>query len=83
MLRKPSKSFPLIFKRLFQGVGGLLVGKKFAAGGQALAAGLFAGVTDADIPVWTNTELVELILDGERVVGATAKQAGKEVTISS
>ncbi|HLR26844.1 MAG TPA: 3-ketosteroid-delta-1-dehydrogenase [Fodinibius sp.] len=83
MLRKPFKSFPLIFKRLFQGLGGLLIGKKFAAGGQALAAGLLAGVIKADIPIWTNTEMVELLLDGERIVGATAKQNGKKITINA
>jgi len=83
MLRKPFKSFPIIFKRLFQGVGGLLLGKKFDAGGQALAAGLFAGVIDANIPVWTNTEMVELISDGERVAGAIAEQDGKKVKIKA
>ncbi|HLR31961.1 MAG TPA: 3-ketosteroid-delta-1-dehydrogenase [Fodinibius sp.] len=82
MLRKPFKSFPLIFKRLFQGLGGMLIGKEFAAGGQALAAGLFAGVINADIPVWTNTELIELVLDGNRVVGAIAERNEKKVTIN-
>ena len=42
------------------GVGGLLLGRRYAAGGQALAAGLFAGVLRAGIPVWTDTALVGL-----------------------
>lgn len=83
MTKKPFKSFPIILKRLSQGVGGLIVGKKFTAGGQALAAGLFAGVIDANIPVWTNTTLLEILTDGERVTGVIAEQNGKKVTIKT
>ena len=39
---------------------GLMLGRRYAAGGQALAAGLFAGVLRAGIPVWTDTALVRL-----------------------
>lgn len=83
MRRRPWKAIPLILKRLLQGVGGMLIGKKFAATGQATAAGLFAGVIKAGIPVWTNTKLLELVLDGDRVVGAVAEQNGKQVTITA
>ena len=62
MARVPRKGLPLIAKRLGQGVGGLLLGRRYAAGGQALAAGLFAGVLRAGIPVWTDTALVRLDL---------------------
>lgn len=81
MLRKPLKAFPIIFKRLFQGVGGLIIGKKFAAGGQALAAGLFAGALRAEIPIETNTKLVELILEGKRVTGAIVEQNGHKINV--
>lgn len=81
MLRKPLKAFPIIFKRLFQGVGGLIIGKKMVAGGQALAAGLFAGALRAQIPILTNTKLVELLLEGKGVTGAIVEQNGRKVTI--
>lgn len=81
MMRKPFKAFPIIFGRLFQGVGGLAFGKKYTAGGQALAAGLYAGALKAGIPVVTNTKLVELVAEGERVVGAIVEQEGRRVTI--
>lgn len=83
MLRKPFKAFPIIFKRLLQGVGGKMIGKEYAAGGQALAAGLFAGALKAKIPMETNTELVELILDGKKVIGAVVKQNGKKININT
>ncbi|MFA5668957.1 MAG: 3-ketosteroid-delta-1-dehydrogenase [Balneolaceae bacterium] len=82
MLRKPIKAFSVIFKRLFQGVGGLLLGRKYVAGGQALAAGLYAGALKADIPIVTNTKLVEFVMDGEQVVGAIVEQEGRKVTIN-
>ena len=58
--RVPRKGIPTIAKRLAQGVGGLLLGRRYAAGGQGLAAGLFAGVLRAGIPVWTDTALLRL-----------------------
>src|SRR5690554_4329530 len=82
MMRKPLKAFPIIFKRLFQGIGGLVIGKKYAAGGQALAAGLYAGALKNKIPVVTNTKLVEFILDNEKVVGAIVEQDGRKLTIN-
>lgn len=83
MRRKPFKAIPIILKRLIQGVGGLLLRKNFAATGQATAAGMFAGVIEADIPVWTNTKLLELTTDGDRVTGAVAEQNGRQVTITA
>src|SRR6185437_8354824 len=71
-------------KRVAQGVGGLLVGRRYAAGGQGLAAGLFAGVLRAGIPVWTDTTLLRLVndpADGDRVTGAVVHHDGREITI--
>lgn len=82
MVRKPLKSLPLILRRLFQGIGGLIIGRKYAAGGQALAAGLFTGALKAGIPVLTHTKLVELVLEGDRVVGAVVDENGTEKTIN-
>src|SRR3954452_22301244 len=83
MARVPRKGLPLIFKRLAQGLGGLLLGRHYVAGGQALAAGLFAGVLRAGIPVWTDTALVRLTFDGTNVTGAVVEHGGQEVTVTA
>ncbi len=81
--RVPWKGIPTIAKRLAQGLGGLLLGRRYVAGGQALAAGLFAGVVRAGIPIWTDTELRRLITDNGRVTGAVVGHDGREVTITA
>ena len=68
MARVPRKGLPTIAKRLAQGVGGLMLGRRYAAGGQALAAGLFSGVLRARIPIWTHTALV-----GRHAAGTDAR----------
>jgi 3-oxosteroid 1-dehydrogenase len=83
MARVPRKGLPLIVKRLAQGVGGLMLGRRYTAGGQALAAGLFAGVLRAGIGVWTQTALVRLITEEGRVTGAVVAHDGHEVTIDA
>ncbi len=83
MARVPRKGLPLIAKRLSQGLGGLLLGRHYAAGGQALAAGLFAGVLRAGIPVWTDTALARLTSDGTKVTGAVVEHDGREVTVTA
>jgi succinate dehydrogenase/fumarate reductase flavoprotein subunit len=84
--RLPRKGIPVFGKRVAQGVGGILLGRRYAAGGQGLAAGLFAGVLRAGIPVWSETALVRLFNDpaeGNRVGGAVVGQGGREVTITA
>ena len=81
--RVPRKGIPTIAKRLAQGLGGLLLGRRYVAGGQALAAGLFAGVVRAGIPIWTDTELQRLIPDTGRITGAVVGHDGREVTITA
>ncbi len=84
MAKKPAKAFPRIVRRLSQGLFGKYVLKReYIAGGQALAAGLFAGVLKAGIPVWTETSLVRLISEGDRVTGAVVTQGGHEVTVTA
>jgi len=82
--RVPRKGIPTFAKRIAQGVGGRLIGRRYAAGGQGLAAGLFAGVLRAGIPVWTDTTLLRLVndpADGDRVTGAVVHHDGREITI--
>jgi len=83
MTRVPWRGLPTIAKRLGQGVGGLLIGRRYVAGGQALAAGLFAGVVRAGIPIWTDTALQRLTTDGGRVTGAVVGYGGREVTVTA
>ena len=81
--RVPRKGVPTFGKRIAQGVGGLVIGRRYAAGGQGLMAGLFAGVLRAGIPVWTDTALLRLERDGDRVAGAVVDHGGREVTITA
>ncbi|WP_280418242.1 3-ketosteroid-delta-1-dehydrogenase [Nocardia carnea] len=79
--RKPAKALPRIIRRAALGIGGMLIGREYLAGGQALAAGLFAGVLRAGVPVWTETSLVRLVHDEGRVSGAVLRQGDREVTV--
>lgn len=81
--RVPRKGIPTFAKRIGQGVGGLMLGRRYAAGGQGLAAGLFAGILRAGIPVWTDTSLLRLAVDGDRVRGAVVGHGGREVLITA
>ncbi|WP_336880917.1 3-ketosteroid-delta-1-dehydrogenase [Rhodococcus globerulus] len=83
MAKMPAKALPRIFRRLAVGLGGLALGREYIAGGQALAAGLFAGILDAQIPVWTETALVRLVDTNGRVTGAVVEQNGREVTVTA
>ena len=49
--------------------------------GNALMIGLRKGLIDAGVPVWYATEITDLLLDGERVVGATVVRDGKPTTV--
>lgn len=81
MARVPGRAAPRIAKRAVQGIGGLALGREYIAGGQALAAGMFAGLVRAGVPVWTRTSLVELRTDGQRVTGAVVEQDGRLVEV--
>lgn len=83
MVRTPIKSWPKILKAAGQGIGGLAIKREYMAGGQALAAGLFAGCVEAGIPIWTRTSLVELLEEDGAVVGAVLEQDGKRVTVKT
>jgi 3-oxosteroid 1-dehydrogenase len=63
------------------GLGGLAVRREYAAGGGALAAGLFAGVRAARIPVWFSSPLKDLIVENGKVAGVVVTRDGKDVTV--
>jgi succinate dehydrogenase/fumarate reductase flavoprotein subunit len=81
MLRTPLRSIPRVILRAVQGLGGVLLGRKYAAGGRALAAGLFAGLLRANVPVWTDTALTELRVINGRVRGAVLQRGEQEVVV--
>lgn len=83
MAKEPVKAFPRIIKRVTQGVGGMVIGREYSATGQATAGGLFAGVVKAGIPVWTETKIVRLVTEGDRVTGAVVEQDGTEYTVTA
>jgi len=49
--------------------------------GQALAAGLRAGLSSAGVPVWLGTPLTGLLLENGRVAGVHARVEGEHATI--
>ncbi|ABH00084.1 3-ketosteroid delta(1)-dehydrogenase (plasmid) [Rhodococcus jostii RHA1] len=72
----PRKALWRAGKALAKGVGGLALRREYVAGGQALAAGLFAGAIRAGVPIWTNSRLLSLTVEDGRVTGALVDNAG-------
>lgn len=64
-----------------------LMGERLSSDVRCLGAGLAAyfvkGVIDRDIPMLTDTNVVELIGDGTRVVGVRAQQDGKDIYVKA
>ena len=59
---------------LARGTAAALAGQKPLTMGQALAAGLRAGMLGANVPVWLNTPLVDLNVEGGAVTGVLVPQ---------
>ena len=79
----PAKALWRVGRALFIGVAGLARKREYVAGGQALAAGLFAGALEAGIPIWTECRLVELLNEGDRVTGAILDHEGVRTEIAA
>jgi 3-oxosteroid 1-dehydrogenase len=60
---------------------GRLRGQHLLTMGQALAAGLRAGLQRAGVPVWLNTPLVELLTEGDTVTGVVVRRDGQDVPV--
>ena len=58
-----------------------LLGHRMLSLGQALAAGLRAGLLDSGVPVWLNSPLTGLVTDGGRVTGVRVTRDGRPVTV--
>lgn len=61
---------------LARGTKAALLGQKPLTMGQSLAAGLRAGLQSAQVPVWLNTPLTDLYLEGGAVTGAVVTSGG-------
>lgn len=64
-----------------KGVGGLVLRREYAAGGQALVAGMYAGALAADVPVWTSTRLEDLVVEHGRVTGVVVRVDGADLKL--
>jgi len=62
-------------------LAGLARGKRLLSMGQALAAGLRAGLLRAGVPVWLQTPLLDLVTENERVTGVVVRRDGREETV--
>jgi len=56
---------------------------RIAKCGSAGVGRLALSVQDKNIPLWLNTEMVDLIVEGDRVVGIRVKKDGKEQNIQA
>ena len=70
-----------VAKRLGQGAGGMALRREYAAGGQALVAGLILAARRQGVTVWTEAPLTDLVLDGGRVTGVVVDHGGRPVTV--
>ncbi|MFV9431605.1 FAD-binding protein [Rhodococcus aetherivorans] len=57
--------------------------KTLLGGGAALIGNLLEATLDRDVPIWTDTAVVDLVTEGDRVVGVRATRAGKDVYIQA
>lgn len=67
-----------VFLRRFVSI---LLGRKMYGMGNALMIGLRKGLQDAGVPLLYGSELTGLVLEGDRVVGATLLRHGSPVTV--
>jgi 3-oxosteroid 1-dehydrogenase len=68
---------------LARGTAAALRGEKPLTMGQSLAAGLRAGLLAAGVPVWLNTPLLDLRVEGGRVTGVIVTRNGVETLIKA
>jgi len=81
--RRPPHALPVILRRVFQGVGGKVMGKEMAAGGAALAAGLIAGARKAGVDIWLNSPLKELVVEDGQVTGVVVEKDGERIRVAA
>lgn len=69
---------------VFRALGGVVRGKRLVGIGVALATSFCkAVVVDGQVPLWLNSPLEDLVLDGDRVVGVRVRRNGRSTTIGA
>ncbi|MBC2934294.1 FAD-binding protein [Nocardioides sp. zg-1228] len=81
LVARTPRGIAVAARLLGMGVGGLAIRREYIAGGGALAAGLYAGVRDRNIPVWLDSPLKELLVEDDRVVGVVVHRDGKDISV--
>ncbi len=71
-IKGPLTMFLVLFRRLVS----IVLRRKMFAMGNAIAIGLRKGLVDADVPVFYEHELADLLLEGGRVVGVVVEHEG-------
>jgi 3-oxosteroid 1-dehydrogenase len=62
---------------------GRVTGKHLLAMGQALAGGLRVGLTSANVPLWLNTPLLDLVTDEDHITGVRVLHDDVETVIET
>lgn len=70
-------------RRVSQGAAGLALRREYAAGGQALMAGLILAARRLEVQMWTQAPLRDLVLEDGRVTGAVIERGGELITVSA
>jgi 3-oxosteroid 1-dehydrogenase len=68
---------------LARGTEAALLGQAPLTMGQAAAAGLRAGLLDANVPVWLSTPLVSLAMSGSAVTGVVISRSGTQSLVNA
>ena len=58
-----------------------LLGQDVRANGAAIQGRMLQLTLEANIPIWTDTPVTELLVEGNRVVGVLARRGGRELRI--
>lgn len=66
---------------VFRTLGGLVLGKQLRGLGQALSGSLMFITLRRRIPVWLESPVTALVVEGGRVVGAVVSKEGKDVRV--
>lgn len=80
--RRPSGLLTAVW-RAGQGAGGLALRREYAAGGQALMAGLILAARRLGVRLWTRAPLRDLVLEDGNVTGAVIERDGRLVTVTA
>jgi 3-oxosteroid 1-dehydrogenase len=77
--RGPLTTLRIVLGRMLN----LLLRRRMYAMGAALAIGLRKGLLDAGVPIWYDSELTELLVEGDRVTGVRLLREGKALTVQA